>query len=210
MTREERISQIRCRIAAGIAVAGILVSSSTVIGCTYKTIKEVDKLLSVPVEDTRIYIIDELPTPEFAPVQYNTLVPDEYIPYILNIGQQYNISPELILAIIESESAGDPDAVSSSGCVGLMQIKPKFAVERMERLGVTDLYDPYSNILVGVDIISEFAKKYYDVPVVLMAYNEGEYSGAVEQATRGEYSAYATKIMSRTEELEEQAGKKAY
>lgn len=214
MKREERIKQLRWRIAGAMVVGTLLGSSAVVIGSTYRTLRAIDQIMAEPVpEETRyIRIIDEeVPAvKEIAPVQYDTLVPDEYIPYVLQIGQQYNISPELILAMIEVESGGEPDAISSSGCIGLMQVKEKFATERMERLGVTDLYDPYSNILVGVDILSELAKRHYDVPLVLMAYNEGEYSGVIEQAESGEYSNYAKKIMARAEELEEQAGKKAY
>lgn len=214
MKREERIKQLRWRIAGAMVVGTLLASSAVVIGSTYRTLRAIDQIMSEPVpEETRyIRIIDEeVPAvKEIAPVQYDTLVPDEYIPYVLDIAGQYNISPELILAIIETESGGEPDAISSSGCIGLMQVKEKFATERMERLGVTDLYDPYSNILVGVDILSELAKRHYDVPLVLMAYNEGEYSGVIEQAESGEYSNYAKKIMARAEELEEQAGKKAY
>lgn len=209
MKKEERIKQLRYRIAGTVMIGTLLGSSVAVIGSTYQTLKTIDEIMAEPIpEETRhIRIIDEEITTvkEIAPVQYDTMIPDEYIPYVLEIGQQYNISPELILAMIEAESGGNPDAVSESGCIGLMQIKQQFATERMDRLGVTDLYDPYSNILVGVDILSELAEKYHDLPAVLMAYNKGEYSGAIEQAESGEYSAYAKKIMARAEELESQA-----
>lgn len=199
MKREERIRQLKCRIAMGISITTLLASSTAVIGSTYRTIQEVDKVLAEPMERE----FEE----EIAPEQYNTLVPEAYIPYVLEIGQQYQVSPEVILAVIEAESSGAWEAVSSSECIGLMQIKPSFASERMKKLGVSNLFDPYSNILVGVDILAELFEKYHDLPVVLMAYNEGEYSGAVEEADRGRYSEYALKVMQRAEELEEEAGK---
>ena len=202
MTRKERIEQLRFRIAMGVTVAAVLAGSTAVIASTYRTIQEVDKVLAEPIKSE----FEE----EIAPVQYNTLVQEAYIPYVLEIGQQYQVSPELILAIIETESGGNPDAVSSSGCIGLMQIKPSFAIERMERLGVWNLYDPYENILIGVDTLEELFRKYKDLPAVLMAYNEGEYSGAIEKADSGRYSWYATKIMQRAEELEKEAGKQEY
>lgn len=214
MKREERVKQLRWRIAGAMVVGTLLGSSAVVIGSTYRTLRTIDQIMAEPVpEGTRyIRIIDEeVPAvQEIAPVQFDTMVPDEYIPYVREISDQYGICPELILSIIEAESSGQSDAVSSVGCIGLMQIQPKFAQERMDKLGVADLYDPYSNILVGVDILAELADKYDDLPTVLMCYNEGEYSGVIEQAESGEYSNYAKKIMARAEELEEKVGKKAY
>ena len=211
MKKEERIKQLRYRIAGTVMIGTLLGSSVAVIGSTYQTLKTIDEIMAEPIpEETRhIRIIDEEITTvkEIAPVQYDTMIPDEYIPYVREISDQYGICPELILSIIEAESSGQSDAVSSVGCIGLMQIQPKFAQERMDKLGVADLYDPYSNILVGVDILAELADKYDDLPTVLMCYNKGEYSGAVERAEAGEYSGYATKIMQRTEELEKQAEK---
>lgn len=211
MKREERVKQLRWRIAGAMVVGTLLGSSAVVIGSTYRTLRTIDQIMAEPVpEGTRyIRIIDEeVPAvQEIAPVQFDTMVPDEYIPYVREISDQYGICPELILSIIEAESSGQSDAVSSVGCIGLMQIQPKFAQERMDKLGVADLYDPYSNILVGVDILAELADKYDDLPTVLMCYNKGEYSGAVERAEAGEYSSYAEKVMQRAAELEKQAEK---
>ena len=132
-----------------------------------------------------------------------TYINAEYVEYVYEICEEYCICPELVLAMIETESGGRAGVISKSGAVGLMQIVPKWHTDRMERLGVTNIYDPYSNILVGVDYISELASKYNEVPVVLMCYNEGEYGTAIERAERGEFSEYAKKIMARAEKLEE-------
>ena len=61
------------------------------------------------------------------------------------------------MAIVEAESSGKADA-RNGGCIGLMQVYEKYHKDRMKRLGVTDLYDPYSNILVGTDILMELAE----------------------------------------------------
>lgn len=79
-------------------------------------------------------------------------LPEEYIQYTEEIGEMYGICPEFIQAVIEHESGGDPRA-NNGICCGLMQIYPKYHKDRMARLGVTDLYDPYSNILVGTDLL---------------------------------------------------------
>ena len=133
-----------------------------------------------------------------------TYISDEYVMYAEEIGEQYNIAPELIIAIIERESSGRWNVISEDGAVGLMQIIPKYHTDRMDRLGVTDIFNPYNNILVGVDYLSELADKYYDLPTVLMCYNMGEYGNAIELAENGDWSDYAKDIMKRSQILQEQ------
>lgn len=132
-------------------------------------------------------------------------LPEEYIEYTEEIGEMYGICPEFIQAIIEHESGGDPRA-NSGICVGLMQIYPKFHGERMTRLGVTDLSDPYSNILVGTDYLAELFAEYDDPYLVLMVYNMGD-SKALSLYDNDTYSEYAVSICERSAELERIHGK---
>ena len=134
----------------------------------------------------------------------------DYLPICNEIGEKYGICPELIQAIVEKESNYNENAVSGHGAIGLMQVIPRWNQDRMDRLGVTDLTDPYQNILCGTDLISEFADKYEDLYLVLMCYNQGEYGGAIEQWENGQYSDYAVSIVERAAELEEAHGKHAY
>ena len=134
----------------------------------------------------------------------------DYLPICNEIGEKYGICPELIQAIVEKESNYNENAVSSHGAIGLMQVIPRWNQDRMDRLGVTDLTDPYQNILCGTDLISELADKYEDLYLVLMCYNQGEYGGAIEQWENGQYSDYAVSIVERAAELEEAHGKHAY
>lgn len=117
----------------------------------------------------------------------------------MKYANEYCICPELVMAIIERESAGNPDATNGS-CKGLMQIYEKWHVDRMDRLGVTDIYDTSGNIQVGVDYLSELFLKYEDAATVLMVYH-GE-KDAVEKASCGEISDYAKGILERSKELE--------
>lgn len=72
-----------------------------------------------------------------------------------------NLDPELIKAIVQRESRYDPTQVNrSTGVVGLMQINPKWHSARAKELGVDDLSDPYGNILVGCDLLSELMSEY--------------------------------------------------
>ena len=133
-----------------------------------------------------------------------TFLDEEIVLYCEDIGEQYCIAPELLQAMIERESTGNPDAVNG-GCIGLMQIFQKYHLERMERLGVTDLLDPYSNILVGADYISELAERYGDVALTLDVYNGN--SKAFYNNNNGIISSYAKWILERSEELEREHGK---
>lgn len=130
----------------------------------------------------------------------DTELPELYQVHCKQIGQEYNICPELLMAIIEQESGGNPDAVGAAGEIGLMQIYPKYHSDRMEELGVYSLYAPKSNILVGADYLAELFQKYGDVYTVLQVYNGTE--DAVEKAEKGEHTEYARKIVKRAEQLE--------
>lgn len=123
----------------------------------------------------------------------------------IEYGEQYNICPELLMAIIERESAGQPDAENGS-CKGLMQISVKWHSDRMERLGVTDIFDERSNILVGADYLAELFEKYNDTATVLIVYHREK--NAVQKAERGEISSYSEGILERSAELGEIHGKK--
>lgn len=129
---------------------------------------------------------------------------EELEEYIEAICEPRHICPELIQAIIERESRWNPEAVNGD-CIGLMQISERWHRERMERLGVTDLFDPYDNILVGVDYMAELFEKYEDPGMALMVFN-GDSRAKDLQAT-GNLSEYAEWILTRSAELEREHGK---
>lgn len=122
----------------------------------------------------------------------------------ITYGEEYGICPELLMAIIETESGGKADAQNGS-CVGLLQISEKWHKSRMKELGVTDLMDEESNILVGCDYLSELFEEYEDAALVLMIYH-GE-KNAITNWEKGDISSYALRILSRSAELEEIHGK---
>lgn len=134
----------------------------------------------------------------------DTYIKAEYQEHIVEIAGEYNICPELIMAIVEHESSGNPEAKNGS-CKGLMQVSSKWHKDRMQNLGVSDLHDPYSNILTGTDYLAELFEKHEDIAMVLMTYNGS--SDAAKRAETGNYTRYATSIMARAEELERLHGK---
>ena len=129
----------------------------------------------------------------------------EYEEYCRSIAECFDIQPELVEAICFKESSWNPSALSDVNCIGLMQINQKYHKKRMEKYGVTDLYDPYSNILVGCDYLAELFEKYGDCYEVLMVYNEG--TKGAKRFEKGIYSDYAKEVCELAEKLEVEHGK---
>ncbi|MGR9051611.1 MAG: lytic transglycosylase domain-containing protein [Gammaproteobacteria bacterium] len=92
------------------------------------------------------------------------------------IAPKYGIDPELVMAVIQAESAFNPKAKSDKNAQGLMQLIPATA----ERFGVEDSWDPIQNIRGGIAYLNWLMRHFGgNVEWVLAAYNAGE--GAVER-----------------------------
>lgn len=134
----------------------------------------------------------------------DTFISEEYQSYCEEIGKQYGICPELLEAIMESESSGNAHA-ENGNCKGLMQINILYHRDRMSRLGVSDIYDGRGNILVAADYLVELFQKYGDVGTVLMVYNGS--NNALDRGAQADYTEYASRIIKRSEQLERLHGK---
>lgn len=120
--------------------------------------------------------------------------------YIKEICALYGTDESLIRSVVRMESNYNPSAVGDGGrSIGLMQIQPRWHTKRAVGLGVTDLHDPYGNILVGVDYLSDLLEL-YEPSLALMVYNAGP-NKASEMYSRGEVSAYAREILAATRHL---------
>ena len=133
---------------------------------------------------------------------YDVPLDEELQRFIISEAEANCFNPSLIFAIIEVESGYEAGAIGDSGnSLGLMQIQPMWNEERMQRLGVTDLMDPYQNVRVGINILAEYAAKYEDITFVLMCYNGGE-SYAHNKINQGIYSTeYTEYVLQRSLEI---------
>ena len=129
---------------------------------------------------------------------------EEYLnQFIIDSCNAYgNVDPYLVHSIIWFESRGDKDAVNYDGsCVGLMQLSTKWNAERADRLGISDFMDPFSNVLIGIDLLSELTDKYPQDPyLVLMLYNM-KWKTAHFLYSEGTITDYALNVTKRKEEL---------
>jgi len=93
-----------------------------------------------------------------------------YTPHIKEVAKSHGVSPALVKAVIKAESGFDPEAVSSQGAVGLMQVLPETA----RRVGVSNPHDPHSNIVAGVKYLKKLLEMFGgDEALAVAAYNSG-------------------------------------
>ena len=96
---------------------------------------------------------------------------DRYQPLVEKAAREHQVDRALLSAVITVESGFDPNAVSSKGAVGLMQLMPETA----RRYGITNLYDPAQNIQGGAKYLRYLMRKFNnDLSLTLAAYNAGE------------------------------------
>lgn len=133
------------------------------------------------------------------PYYEETYLSAEIVDICTEVGTEYGICPELLMALIERESSGHADAQNGS-CKGLCQVSEKWHKNRMEKLGVDDIYDPEGNIRLAADYLTELGAEYQDIAIVL-----GFYHG--EKNPEIKISNYTASILERSETLEKAHGK---
>ncbi len=119
-----------------------------------------------------------------------------------------NVDPLLVAAIIATESSFRDRAVSASGAVGLMQLRPFVADDVAERLDFEwstphSLSSPAINVRLGIQYYKELMDRFEgDTAKALTAYNYGP-TMVSRQVRQGTYvhSAYAVSILSMYERL---------
>lgn len=81
----------------------------------------------------------------------------------------HGLDPKLLHALVITESAYRPRALSSAGAGGLTQLMPATARE----LGVADRYDPEENVRGGAEYLTQQIRRFGDLRLALAAYNAG-------------------------------------
>ena len=102
----------------------------------------------------------------------------EHVPYgeiIFREARKNNLPPELVAAMVHTESDFRPGLVSHKSAQGLMQIVPDTA----RLLGIANVFDPEQNIAAGTKYFRYLLDRFDDERIALAAYNAGE--GKVER-----------------------------
>ncbi|MBP0963629.1 MAG: lytic transglycosylase domain-containing protein, partial [Oscillospiraceae bacterium] len=107
------------------------------------------------------------------------LFPQKYTELIEFYAEENDLPPELVYAVVYCESEFDPNAVSSVGACGLMQLmEPTFdwvkdRLEGEEDTQYEDLFDPETNLKYGCRLLGLLVQEYKTVPNALCAYHAG-------------------------------------
>jgi len=102
--------------------------------------------------------------------------PRDYSQYIHKAASKYDLEPELIRAVIKTESNGNHRAVSRKGAVGLMQLMPSTAND----MNVSNPFNPEENIEGGTRYLKYLLERFKgNMTLALAAYNSGP--GTVEK-----------------------------
>ncbi len=121
---------------------------------------------------------------------------ERFVHYAFKAASEFRLDPHLILAVMAVESGFNPDAQSSAGAQGLMQVHTRVHSSKFEPFGGPEAaYDPVANIKVGARILSEYVNRYGTVAAGLKAY-----VGAALHDTDG---GYGSKVMSRQAEFDQ-------
>lgn len=87
---------------------------------------------------------------------------------------RFAIPEHWIRAVMRVESAGNPQAVSRAGAIGLMQVMPGTWAELRQHHGLgPDPFEPRDNILAGTAYLRAMLDRYGTVGAMLAAYNAG-------------------------------------
>jgi soluble lytic murein transglycosylase len=110
------------------------------------------------------------------------LFPRAYTELVEKYAAETGILPEILFALIRTESAFQSDIVSSAGAVGLTQLLPETAKERTDRIrraggpnyaANLDLTNPEQNIHIGAYYLNYLTGRFDDQLLSLLAYNGG-------------------------------------
>ena len=164
---------------------------------TTATIVETTEIVAKPIKVEKV--VTEEPEEveiEQPVILYDVPLDADLQQHITETAEEYGIDPAIIIAMAYRESTYNPDAIGDGGnSLGLLQIQPQWHSERMERLECPNLLDPFQNVKVAIDYLSEMLGWYDgDMAKALVAYNAGSYNGTI--------TGYAKAVLEIAEELD--------
>ncbi len=122
---------------------------------------------------------------------------------ILHVSDKYHFDPVFLIALIENESSFNPEAIGTSGEIGLMQLTPPTAEWIAKKYdlvwrGPKTLKNPITNIQFGAAYLAYLREKFqFRSQLYISAYNMG--SSNVQRALDRQVwpKAYASRVLQR-------------
>lgn len=131
--------------------------------------------------------------------ELETEIPKEIIEYCEVVGSEYDICPELLESMAYQESRFIP-TVRNGKHYGLLQVNVKVHADRIAKYGWTeeDMFDPFKNIMVAADYLSELYELYGDEnPIVLSVYS-GNWKAVKAYKEYGFMTSYVEEVLERS------------
>ena len=194
-TKTELVVDAIFLIVLALVVIGLLINfrvsgksaEATYEPTTEATTAETTEYITEPTQE-------ETEATEPAVTLYDVPLDVELQLHIISEADKAGIDPAIIMAMAYKESTYNVNSIGDGGdSYGLLQVQPRWHYKRMQKLGCTDLLDPYQNVTVGVDYLCELLSKYGSIDKALTAYNAGSYKGTVTK--------YAKSVMAMAEDL---------
>ena len=103
-------------------------------------------------------------------------IPLEYREVVEKYSAEYSLNKNFVYAVIKVESSFNPNAKSSAGAKGLMQLTDSTAEYTAKLLGLEtfDLFDGETNINLGCYYLKYLSERFENLQTVICAYNAGE------------------------------------
>ena len=106
----------------------------------------------------------------FVPGGPHALPDGQLAALVASAASAYGVKTDLVMAVVETESHGDPAAISRAGAEGLMQLMPATS----EEYGVADPFDAHANVAGGTHYLRDLLHRYRgNLRLALAAYNAG-------------------------------------
>lgn len=209
-TKKKRINRHKLAVIQAYTIIGIFVMIGGVTGILIgRATAPTDKVIETKTVTVEVPVLaDSLP--EVGEVTYFDVPLSHSLQrYIYEVCADEDVPVALVMAMIDHESKFDPEAVSSTGDYGLMQINEINHDTLAEKYRTGDMLNPYQNVFCGIKMIGSYLETYGDCGKALMAYNMGNY-GAKKAWENGitstSYSETILELMSEYEqEVEDNA-----
>ena len=165
MTREQKQIKKKADAIALVSLAlTVIVSISTVYAERPEPITPAETVCEVmarPSVDEPLATVQEPAETDPQVTLYNVPLDEELQLHIINEAESHGIDPAIIFAMAFRESSYRTDVIGDGGAAfGLLQVWPRWHSDRMDKLGCTDLLDPFQNVTVAVDYLAEQVDRY--------------------------------------------------
>jgi soluble lytic murein transglycosylase-like protein len=152
-----------CLLLAGVAQADVFVSTDArgnfVLSNVHRPGRHYERVIREPA--AAVVSLDQQP---------QMIAAQPYAELVSAAATANELPAALLHAVIKTESAYNPSAVSAKGAGGLMQLMPDTARE----MGVTNVYDPKANIQGGARYLKRLMTLFdNDIALAVAAYNAG-------------------------------------